>query len=86
VPAVGIFRDDFLLFSESQSRFVVTIREKDLQRFAGMFPSVPFGVIGRVGNDERFLVRGTDGRLLIDIPISALMKAWQAPFKEHFNG
>ena len=47
IPQKSIYRDDFLLFSESQSRFVVTIREGDISAFEKIFKGVPYGVAGK---------------------------------------
>jgi phosphoribosylformylglycinamidine synthase len=85
-PVSGIFRDDFLLFSESQSRFIVSIRKKDLQAFTGLFRSIPFGVLGKTRKDNRFKIRGIQGKIVVDLPVERLLEAWQAPFKEHFSG
>jgi phosphoribosylformylglycinamidine synthase len=52
VPAKAIFRDDLLLFSESQSRFIITIKEKDLARFQNIFKHCPYGIIGKVRPDS----------------------------------
>ena len=84
-PASGIFRDDFLLFSESQSRFVVSIRKKDLEAFTALFRSIPFGVLGKTKKDKRFVIKGLQGKTIIDLPVGKLLEAWQAPFKEHFS-
>jgi phosphoribosylformylglycinamidine synthase len=85
-PVSGIFRDDFLLFSESQSRFIVSIRKKDLQAFKELFRSIPFGVLGKTRKDKRFIIKGMQGKIIIDISIEKLLEAWQAPFKIHFSG
>jgi len=85
VPRSGIFRDDMLLFSESASRFVVTIRESDLGAFEKALRSVPFSVIGKVRAGDGFQVRGLSGNIIINTDISYLKKAWQAPFKEMFE-
>ena len=85
IPQKSIYRDDFLLFSESQSRFVVTIREGDISAFEKIFKGVPYGVAGKVRNDERFIIRGINGGIIIDTEINLLKDAWQAPFKELFQ-
>jgi len=85
IPAIGIFRDDFLLFSESPSRFIVTIQEENLKRFRGIFSTIPFGIIGKTRKDEGFTVRGIHGNTIIDTRIDLLNKAWQSPFKEIFS-
>ena len=85
VPSSGVFRDDMLLFSESASRFVVTIREKDVEAFKQAFSTVPYGVIGKVQSTDSFRVKGLGGTTIIDTTIGYLKKAWQAPFKEEFE-
>jgi phosphoribosylformylglycinamidine synthase len=85
VPRTGIYRDDFLLFSESASRFIVSISETDLSKFKTLFRSVPCAVIGRVTPDARFVVRGLHGSVLIDVENKTLKEAWQAPFKSLFG-
>jgi phosphoribosylformylglycinamidine synthase len=84
-PQIGIFREDFLLFSESQSRFVLSVKEKDLEQFQKIFRAVPYGVIGAVRNDGQVLIRGLDGNVVIDTGIDLLIDAWQKPFKEMFK-
>jgi phosphoribosylformylglycinamidine synthase II len=85
IPQQSIYRDDFLLFSESQSRFVVTIREQDRSAFEKLFRSIPYGMAGNVRNDERFIVRGSSGMTIIDTDIGQLKDAWQAPFMKLFQ-
>lgn len=85
-PLSGIFRDDFLLFSESPSRFIISIRKRDLKAFTELFRSIPFGVLGKTTKDKTFRVKGIQGKTIIDLPVEKLIKAWQAPFKEHFSG
>jgi phosphoribosylformylglycinamidine synthase len=60
-PASAIFRDDFLLFSESQSRFIVSIRKKDFPAFAELFRSIPFGVLGRTRKEQTFQSKRIQG-------------------------
>ncbi len=85
VPCEGVFRDDILLFSESASRFVATIREKDLPAFEKIFKSIPCGVIGKVVSGKAFRVKGLRGDVIIDTNIDYLKNAWQEPFKRIFG-
>ncbi len=84
-PTSGVHRDDILLFSESASRFVATIREKDLDAFKQAFRGVSYGVIGKVEAGDRFRVKGLGGNVIIDTTLGTLKDAWQAPFKEMFE-
>ena len=48
VPASEVERDDFLLFSESASRFVVTIHPEDKKAFEACLQGNVFAEVGRV--------------------------------------
>jgi phosphoribosylformylglycinamidine synthase len=85
VPQTGLFRDDFILFSESQTRFVVSIRKKDLDAFTELFRSIPFGVMGQTTREKIFKVKGIQGKTIIELPTQHLLEEWQAPFREHFG-
>lgn len=85
VPSVRIFRDDFILFSETQSRFIVSIDGGNLELFKSLLPGTIFAVLGKVREDERFIVKGSTGKAIIDTDINTLRDAWQSPFREHFG-
>jgi phosphoribosylformylglycinamidine synthase len=85
VPQAGIFRDDYLLFSESQSRFVLSLKEANLERFRKLFKSVSYAVIGKVTRTPRLTVRGIYGRTVLEAELSRLKKAWLAPFQRLFD-
>jgi phosphoribosylformylglycinamidine synthase len=72
----GGLRDDVLLFSETPSRAVVSTRDDlrlaELARRHG----VPWARIGVVGGDR--LVLSSGGRVLVDLPVSALHEAWMS--------
>jgi len=83
-PRMGVYRDDFVLFSESAARFVVTVRAEDLDRAGRLLRGVPFGILGRVRADNRFIVRGLFGKTIIETDTQTLKAAWQEPFKRYF--
>ncbi|HVN25128.1 MAG TPA: AIR synthase-related protein [Syntrophorhabdales bacterium] len=85
VPRIGVYRDDFLLFSESASRFVASIRESDFPKIEKLFRGLPYAVIGRVTADARLVIKGMNGSVLIDSENRTLKEAWQAPFKNLFG-
>lgn len=78
VELPGTLRKDALLFSESQSRAVVSLDDKDLGILKKIAESnnVPMSVIGRVGG-AGFLIEG-----LIDIPVSEARRAWATGFED----
>jgi phosphoribosylformylglycinamidine synthase len=85
LPRTGVYRDDFLLFSESQSRFVLSISKPSREAFERLFRGLPYAIIGEVREDERFLVRGLQGNLVIDGDIAKLKEAWRSPFTRLFG-
>jgi len=77
VPQEGISRSDFLLFSESQSRFVVTIAPSAAPAFEACCKDSVCARIGTVRPDTRFEITGIAGHKVIDADIAALKQAWQ---------
>jgi len=82
VPRRECKRNDFVLFSESQSRFVVTVHPENRTPFEESFRGVPFGQIGVVIKERRFKAVGLDGERVIDCSIDELRKAWKRPLEE----
>ncbi len=62
VPASGIARDDEMLFSESQSRFVVTVRPEKKAAFEAALAGSPIACVGTVLAEGVFRVKGLRGR------------------------
>jgi len=81
VPAEGCDRDDLLLFSESQSRFVVTVRNEDAKKFERLLKGNTFARIGEVTPGPEFVVQGLNGKSVIVADIYRLKEAWQMPLR-----
>ncbi len=79
VPYRGKKRNDYILFSETASRFVVTIHPKDQSRFKKIMAGNVMNEIGFVAGDQLFQVTGLNGKLIIKEKISKLKEAWQKP-------
>jgi phosphoribosylformylglycinamidine synthase len=80
IPASRVSRDDYLLFSETPGRFVVTVP----QSAAASFEILMGGAAARIGSviaDRRMVITGLGGDLVIDADVLALKDAWQAPLK-----
>jgi phosphoribosylformylglycinamidine synthase len=81
VPYCGSSRNDFLLFSESQSRFVVTLPPAKKKAFEALLGDAIYGKIGVVSDNEIFRVAGLDGKKIIKANIYDLKEAWQKPLR-----
>jgi phosphoribosylformylglycinamidine synthase len=79
VPYRGKKRDDYILFSETASRFVVTISPKDQTKFEKLMAGHVAREIGFVSNDGLLQISGLSGQTIIKEKIGKLKDAWQAP-------
>lgn len=68
------------LFSESQSRFVVTVAADKAPAFEEVLGDTVVTKLGRVTTEPAFIVRGRDG-VLVHAPIADLKEAWQEPLR-----
>ncbi|KAF0159645.1 MAG: phosphoribosylformylglycinamidine synthase [Syntrophaceae bacterium] len=79
VPYRGKKRNDYVLFSETASRFVVTIHPKDQGRFEKIMDGSVLNEIGFVAGNGLFQITGLNGKLIMKEKISNLKEAWQKP-------
>ncbi|HPD56603.1 MAG TPA: AIR synthase-related protein [Smithellaceae bacterium] len=79
VPYRGKKRDDYILFSESASRFVVTIHPWHQGRFEKLMKGNVAREIGFVTSDGLLQISGLSGKIVIKEKIGKLKAAWQAP-------
>ncbi|MBM3249438.1 MAG: phosphoribosylformylglycinamidine synthase subunit PurL [Candidatus Omnitrophica bacterium] len=80
---VSELRDDFILFSESNSRFIVEVEKKEQKEFERILKNkgVAFGLIGCVNKGKIFRVFGLDGEPCVKANIDALKSAWKEPLQ-----
>ena len=77
--ASGVARNDTLLFSETASRFVVTVPAVHGEAFRQTMPAGACGEIGVVHEGPEFTVTGLQGEVAIASSIHKLKDAWQNP-------
>ncbi|MFQ5485811.1 MAG: AIR synthase-related protein, partial [Desulfobacterales bacterium] len=80
VPKDDVNRDDYLLFSESAGRFIVTIDPAKKELFEKIFQGQPFGYIGTLTEKPDFIIKGIEGNPIICVPIKDLKSAWKRRF------
>jgi len=76
-----IDRDDFILFSESNSRFLVEVAPEHKDRFEEIMNGISLANIGQVTDSEVLEVYGLGSRKLITASISKLKESWQRPLR-----
>jgi phosphoribosylformylglycinamidine synthase len=82
VACEGTLREDAILFSESQSRLLVTVRPAGRVAFEELFAGQPFSLLGEVTADQELRILGCSGQVLIRADIKDLKEAWQSPLRE----
>jgi phosphoribosylformylglycinamidine synthase len=85
VPFSGVpcdRRDEVLLFSESASRHLVTVRPENRKRFEEVMTGNCFAGIGFVTEEPILTVSGLDGSVVIKGALADLKEAWQSPLRE----
>ena len=80
VPIEGDIKgEDTLLFSESNSRFLVEVRPQRVGAFEKALKGIPYGLLGRVKKEPVFVIKDRHDRTLIHEGIYSLKEAWQSP-------
>ncbi|MEM1515751.1 MAG: AIR synthase-related protein, partial [Candidatus Bathyarchaeia archaeon] len=81
VPYAGrILRNDFVPFSESNSRFLVEVPEEHKDEFELALKGTKYALIGRVRRDSSFMIYGLNGEPLINTDVDELIYAWKMTF------
>ena len=75
----AIDADDYLLFSESNSRFIVEVASQHRDAFESHMEGVPIGCLGTVIDAPEFVVKGRAGHPIVETSIDILKSAWQTP-------
>jgi phosphoribosylformylglycinamidine (FGAM) synthase-like enzyme len=74
-------RDDSILFSESNTRFLVEVSPDHAQQFEKAMADIEFAEVGSVTSDCRLEVHGLNGDRVLSADISELKEAWQKPLR-----
>ncbi len=82
VPKENLDNEDKLLYSESSSRFVVTIPKKHEKEFRKIMKGSDLNFAGKVTKNKTLLIKGFKKQVLIKESIYAFKKAWKKPFNK----
>ena len=76
-----IDRDDFILFSESNSRFLVEVAPENKDEFEEIMKGTSLAAIGKVTDAAVLEVHGSDERQILVKSLGELKEAWQKPLR-----
>jgi hypothetical protein len=65
------------LFSESNSRFLIEVAEPDRGLFEKLVAGKGCIQIRKVIPEQKMVVKGLDGKTIIDVSIETLRKSWK---------
>jgi phosphoribosylformylglycinamidine synthase len=75
----GLAHDAVLLFSESNSRFLIEVPADAKEQFLTAFASLPCVELGQVQATNRVRFLGQSGTAVIDADGSELKQVWKRP-------
>jgi phosphoribosylformylglycinamidine synthase len=82
VKCEGVLREDAVLFSETASRLLVTIKPDHKAAFEKLFAGQDLSLLGTVTEGRELRIVGLGGEILVRADINDLKEAWQAPLRE----
>ncbi len=77
----AIHRNDTILFSESNSRFIVEVRPEHQEQFESLMKDIPYGLLGKITSNPLLKISGLNNNLIINENINDLKEAWQVPLR-----
>ena len=81
VTGGSIHRNDTILFSESNTRFVVEVRSAHQKQFEILLKDIPWGLLGKVTSEPILKINGLNKKTIISENIYDLKEAWQLPLR-----
>ncbi len=78
VPRANDAKADYiLLFSESNSRFLVEVTKEQAHRFESITGGIPCERIGETKKKRNFTIYGLNGKKIVDTNLNELRRAWK---------
>lgn len=76
-------RHDYLLFSESQGRIIVTINPNNKKKFEQIMKGNIFAKIGKVTSENYIRIRDKNSKNVVNLDINEALKAYKSTFKDY---
>lgn len=77
VPCEPLNRNDFVLFSESNSRFLIEVSEKAREDFENLMDGKVYAEIGKVTKTPRLCINGLNHEVIVDVSLNELLTSWK---------
>jgi len=79
----NILRNDILLYSESQGRFLVSVNPANKEKFEKLFENLTFHLLGSVNEEPSFIVEGISGEKIINTDITEIEYNYKKKLKKY---
>ncbi|MHB9027632.1 MAG: phosphoribosylformylglycinamidine synthase subunit PurL [Candidatus Latescibacterota bacterium] len=80
IPAESGLREDYLLFSESNSRFIIEVAPEKAAQGEKILAGLPFAWVGETNDTGRLVIESAKGTL-VNEGLADLKEAWQKPLR-----
>jgi phosphoribosylformylglycinamidine synthase II len=77
VPGKELARSDFILFSESNSRFLIEVAEADKADFEDLMKGKGCALIGKVTKEATLRIHGLNGKIAVEASLEKLRHSWK---------
>ena len=77
IPQAGLKRNDHILFSESNSRFLLEVSEDKRKDFEATMKGRIYAQIGKTDKTTRLCIHGIKNKVIVDSSISDLRSNWK---------
>jgi phosphoribosylformylglycinamidine synthase II len=77
VPVKDIIRSDFVLFSESNSRFLIEVSPADKADFEKLMKGKNCVAIGKVTKQPNLYIKGLNGEVVVEASLDKLRHSWK---------
>ena len=78
-----IQRNDIILYSESQGRFLVSVNPANKEKFEDIFKTLPCFMLGSVKKESSFVIEGISGKKIINTDIPELDYNYKKKLKKY---
>jgi phosphoribosylformylglycinamidine synthase len=77
VPVKELLRSDFVLFSESNSRFLIEVSESDRLEFEALMRGKGCAHIGKVTGEQKLVIYGLNRKIVVNATLAELRRSWK---------
>jgi phosphoribosylformylglycinamidine synthase len=78
-------RNDFILFAESNSRFLIEVHPADKEDFEALMKGKACSQIGVVTKEPKLKITGLTGETIVEASLSELMRSWKRTLNGEVN-